>query len=94
MALVQVNATVGTSAAFLHKIPSGLPYTVVTINNGGANTIYIGNSASVATSGANTGMNLATNTSATLCLNSGDSIFAIAGTANATGTCQILYSGI
>jgi hypothetical protein len=93
MALVHSLPIVKTVATQLLKMPTGIPYTTVTIYNGSAASIFVGD-ASLTTSGANKGMTIAAASSLVLCLNANDALYAIAASATAAGDVVILYSGI
>jgi len=93
MALVQSNITVGTTPTFLAQLPVGVQYTTVTIYNGSAASIYVGG-ASVAASGSSRGMVIASASSAVICLNAEDTLYAIAASATNAGDIVVLYSGI
>ena len=93
MALVHVNATVGTTAGLLFKMPVGLQSTAVQICNNHTAVLYIGD-ASVSTTGATRGSQIAVNASQQIWLNSNDEIWAIVASATATGAISIIYSGV
>ena len=87
MAIVHNSVTVGTSATLIATVPVGNPLTAVQISNSDTGTIFLGD-ATVAVSGVNKGIRMATNTNLQIWLNSGDALYAIsaAGTsANAVG---------
>lgn len=93
MAVVHSSTIVRTTPTRILQIPSGVQYTTVTIYNGSAASIFIGD-ATVSTSGAARGITVATLSSAVICLNAGDVIYAIAAAATAAGDVVVLYSGI
>ena len=93
MAIVQQNPIVNTTATKLLQLPTGVQYTTVTIYNGSAASIFVGGS-SVATSGATKGLTIAAASSAVICLNANDSLWAIAASATSAGDVVVLYSGI
>jgi hypothetical protein len=93
MALVQTNAKVLTTPTLVCTIPSGVQYTTVSLYNGSADSIFIGG-ASVTTTGATRGQIIATEGTAVLCLNAGDSLYAIAASDTNAGDLAIIYSGI
>lgn len=93
MAVVHSSTIVRTTPTRILQIPSGVQYTTVTIYNGNANSIFIGD-ATISTSGATKGVTVAAATSAVVCLNAGDVLYAIAAAATAAGDVVVLYSGI
>lgn len=93
MALVQSNATVGTSATKVLQMQSGIPYTAVQFTNGHTSAMYLGG-ASVTTSGATHGILLAAGANIQLWLNGGDAIYAVANVASGTGDLAMVYSGV
>jgi hypothetical protein len=93
MALVHVNATVGTTAGLLFKMPAGLQNTAVQICNNHTAVLYIGD-ASVTTSGATRGSQIAVNANQQIWLNSNDEIWAVVASVTAAGAISIIYSGI
>ena len=93
MALVHVNATTATTAQPLFTLPSGLHSTAVQICNNHTAVLYIGD-ASVSTTGATRGSQIAVNASQQVWLNAGDTVWAITAAASATGAISIIYSGI
>ena len=74
-------------------MPTGVQLTPVNIYNGSANPIFVGD-ATCTTSGANTGLTIAASSSAVLCLNAGDTLYASAASTTSAGAVVILYSGI
>jgi len=93
MALVHVNATTATTAQPLFTLPSGLPSTAVQICNNHTAVLYIGD-ATVSTSGATRGSQIAVNASQQVWLRSGDTVYGITAAASAAGAISIIYSGI
>jgi len=93
MALVHVNATVGTTANLLFKMPAGLPDTAVQICNNHTAVLYIGDS-TVTTSGATRGSQIAVNATQQVWLRGNDEVWAIVASATAAGAISIIYSGI
>jgi hypothetical protein len=93
MALVHINATTATTAQPLFTLPLGLPNTAVQICNNHTAVLYIGD-ASVSTTGATRGSQIAVNASQQIWLNSGDVVWAITAAASAAGAISIIYSGI
>lgn len=93
MALVHVNATTATTPQPLFTLPSGLQSTAVQICNNHTAVLYIGD-ASVSTTGATRGSQIAVNASQQVWLNSGDTVWGITAAASATGAISIIYSGI
>lgn len=93
MALVHVNATTATTAQPLFTLPSGLHSTAVQICNNHSAVLYIGD-ATVSTTGATRGSQIAVNASQQIWLNSGDTVWGITAAASATGAISIIYSGI
>ena len=93
MALIQANATVGTTPTRLLTLPNGIGYITVTIYNGSAANIFLG-SASVATTGGSRGVVVSAAGTATICMTAGDSLYGIAASATNAGDIAILYSGI
>ena len=93
MAVVHSSTVVRTTPTRILQIPSGVQYTTVTIYNGNANSIFIGD-ATISTSGATKGVTVAAASSAVICLNAGDVLYAIAAAATAAGDVVVLYSGI
>jgi len=93
MALVHINATTATTPTVLFTLPSGLQSTAVQISNNHTAVLYIGD-ASVSTSGATRGSQIAANGTQQIWLNSGDSVWGVTAAASATGAISIIYSGI
>ena len=93
MALVHVNATTATTAQPLFTLPLGLPTTAVQICNNHTAVLYMGD-ASLSTSGATRGSQIAVNASQQIWLNSGDTVYGITAAASAAGAISIIYSGI
>lgn len=93
MAVVHSSTIVRTTPTRILQIPSGVQYTTVTIYNGNANSIFIGD-ATISTSGATKGLTVAATSSAVICLNANDVLYAIAASATAAGDVVVLYSGI
>lgn len=93
MAVVHSSTVVRTTPTRILQIPSGVQYTTVTIYNGNANSIFIGD-ATISTSGATKGLTVAAASSAVICLNANDVLYAIAAAATAAGDVVVLYSGI
>jgi len=93
MALVHINATTATTPTVLFTLPSGLQSTAVQICNNHTAVLYIGD-ATVSTTGATRGSQIAVNASQQVWLNAGDSVWGITAAASATGAISIIYSGI
>ena len=93
MALVHVNATTATTPQPLFTLPSGLPSTAVQICNNHTAVLYIGD-ATVSTSGATRGSQIAVNASQQVWLRSGDTVYGVTAAASAAGAISIIYSGI
>jgi hypothetical protein len=93
MALVHVNATTGTTANLLFKMPAGLPDTAVQICNNHTAVLYIGD-ATVTTSGVTRGSQIAANTTQQVWLRGNDEVWAVTAAASAAGAISIIYSGI
>jgi hypothetical protein len=94
MALVHLNATVGTTATQLFTLPSGLARNVaVQIQNLDSAAIFIGDTSITAT-GAGRGHQIAAGASFQIWLNSGDRVFAISAAGTSAGAVVITYSGI
>ena len=93
MALVHVNATTATTPQPLFTLPSGLPSTAVQICNNHSAVLYIGD-ASVSTTGATRGSQIAVNASQQVWLHPGDTVYGITAAASAAGAISIIYSGI
>ena len=93
MALVHVNATTATTPQPLFTLPAGLQSTAVQICNNHAAVLYIGD-ASISTSGATRGNQIAVNASQQVWLNSGDTVWGVTAAASAAGAISIIYSGI
>jgi hypothetical protein len=93
MALVHVSPIVRAAATKIVQMPSGIQLTPVNIYNGSANPLYIGD-ATCGTSGASTGLTIPAASSAVICLNANDSLYAAATSVTAAGAIVILYSGI
>jgi hypothetical protein len=93
MALVHLTPIVRAVAGELFKLPSGVQYTTVTIYNGSASAIFVGDS-TISTSGTRKGLTIGATSSLVLNMNSGDSLWAIAASATSAGDVVVLYSGI
>jgi hypothetical protein len=93
MALVHINATTATTPQPLFSLPAGLQSTAVQICNNHTAVLYIGD-ASVSTTGATRGSQIAVNASQQIWLNAGDTVWGITAAASATGAISIIYSGI
>jgi hypothetical protein len=93
MALVHVSPIVRAATTKIVQMPTGVQLTPVNIYNGSAAPIFIGD-ATCTTTGTNKGLTIDTLTSAVICLNANDSLFAVAASATAAGEVVILYSGI
>ena len=94
MALVHLNATVGTTNNLLFALPSGLPRSVaVQIQNLDTAAIFIGDPTST-TSGALRGHSIAANASFQLWLSPGDKVYAISAAGTTAGAVVITYSGV
>ena len=93
MALVHINATTATTAQPLFTLPLGLPNTAIQICNNHSAVLYIGD-ASVSTTGATRGNQIAVNASQQVWINSGDTVWAITAAASSAGAISIIYSGI
>lgn len=93
MAVVHSSTIVRTTATRILQIPVGVQYTTVTIYNGSASPIFIGD-ATISTSGATKGVTVAATSSIVVCLNANDILYAIAASATSAGDVVVLYSGI
>ena len=94
MALVHLNATVGTTNNIIFSLPTGLPRSIaVQIQNLDSAAIFIGDSA-VTTSGANRGHSIAANATFQLWLAPGDAVYGISAAGTTTGAVVITYSGV
>lgn len=94
MAVVHINATVGTAVTKLFTLPTGLARNVaVQIQNQDTAAIFIGDS-TITTSGAGRGHSIANGASFQIWLNSGDSVYGISAAGTAAGAVVITYSGI
>ena len=90
MALVHVNQTVGTVPTLLCTIPSGLPYTAVSIYNNDNQAIFLGDK----TVTVNDGTTISTKAIASqIWLHSGDSLYAVSALGTSANAVSILYSG-
>jgi len=93
MATIHLTPIVRATAQKLFTIPTGVQYTTVTIYNGSAASIFVGD-ATCTTTGANKGMTVAAAGSLVLNMNANDSLWAIAASATAAGEVVIIYSGV
>jgi hypothetical protein len=92
MALVHINATVGTAPTLICQVNSGRNV-AVQIQNGDSASIWIGD-ASITVSGATKGHVITAGTTFQLWCNSGDKIYAISSAGTAAGAVVITYSGV
>jgi hypothetical protein len=94
MALIHLNATVGTTATLIFSVPSGgLPQSVACqVQNLDTASIWIGD-ASIATSGATRGHLVAANGNFQLWLSPGDKLYGISAAGTTAGAVSVLYSG-
>jgi len=93
MALVHINASSTTTPSLLFKMPAGLPDTAVQVCNNHTAVLYVGD-ASVSTSGANRGSQVAVNATQQIWLRANDEIWSIVASATVAGAISIIYSGI
>lgn len=94
MALVHINATVGTTATKILTIPSGIPQGIaVQFQNLDTAAVFIGDQ-TITASGATRGHSIAVNATQQLWLNSGDTIWAISAAGTTAGALVVTYSGI
>lgn len=93
MALEHDNVTVNTTPTLLVKLPTGSPSTAVQVCNNHTAVLYLGD-ASVATSGATRGNQLAVNGSVQIWLKAGDELWAVAAAQTAAGAISLIYSGV
>lgn len=93
MALHHNTVTVGTSPTLLCTIPAKAATVAVLVFNNDNSAIFLGDS-TVATSGANLGLQLSKSTTATqIWLNAGDSLYAISAAGTSANAVAVLYSG-
>ena len=93
MATVHLTPIIRTATQKIIQIPTGVQYTTVTIYNGSAAAIFVGD-ASTTTTGSNKGMTIAAASSLVINMNANDALYAIAASATSAGDVVILYSGI
>jgi len=93
MALVHLNASVGTSVTKLFTVPLGISRVAVSIQNNHSASIFVGD-ASITTSGATQGHVITTGTTYQLWLNGDDTVYGISVAATAAGAVSVLYSGV
>lgn len=93
MAVVHSSPIVRGVPSVVAKMPTGIQYTTVTLYNGSAASIFIGDT-TVATSGAAKGLTVAAAGTLVINLNANDVLYGIAATATAAGEIVVLYSGI
>jgi hypothetical protein len=94
MALVHINATVGTAVTKVLTIPVGLANPIaVQFQNLDSAAVFIGD-ATVTTSGATRGHSIAAAGTFQLWLSGGDTVWAISAAGTATGALVVTYSGI
>jgi hypothetical protein len=92
MAFKHVNASTQTVASILHEVDKNArPQTPITIYNGNAASIFIGDSA-ITISGATIGRTIANGVSQTFYVSSGDVIYGISLLASTAGSIVITYS--
>lgn len=92
MAFKHVNASTQTVASILHVVDKNArPQTPITIYNGNAASIFIGDS-TITTSGATIGRTIGTGVSQTFYASSGDVIYGISALASTAGSIVITYS--
>jgi hypothetical protein len=93
MALVHLNATVGTTATRIVKVQSGLTRNVaVQVQNLDAASIFVGD-ATITTAGASRGHAIVANATFQFWLNPGDEVYAISAAGTTAGAVVITYSG-
>jgi len=94
MALVHLNATVGTTITKLFTVQTGIKNSVaVQIQNLDTAAVFVGDS-SVTASGATRGHSIAANATFQFWLNSGDTIWGISAAGTTAGALVITYSGV
>ena len=94
MALVHLNATVGTTITKLFTVQSGLKNSVaVQIQNLDTAAVFVGDS-NVTTSGATRGHSIAANATFQFWLNAGDTVWGISAAGTTAGAVVITYSGV
>jgi hypothetical protein len=94
MALVHINATVGTTPTKLFTLSGGIANPIaVQIQNLDSAAIFIGDSSITAT-GATRGHSIAAAGSFQLWLSSGDTVWGISAAGTTSGAVVITYSGV
>lgn len=92
MAFKHINASTQTTAAVLHIVDKNAkPQTPITIYNGNAASIFIGDS-TIATTGATIGRTIGAAASQTFYASANDVIYAISTLASTAGSIVITYS--
>lgn len=94
MALVHINATVGTTATKLFTVPNAITKPVaVQIQNLDSAAVFVGDN-TVTASGAGRGHSIGASTSFQLWLSGGDTVWGISAAGTTAGAVVITYSGI
>ena len=93
MALKHTSTTVGNSPTMLITIPNGCPLTPVHIFNSDNSSIFVGD-ASIATSGANRGLEVVKSNLTTLWLNANDVLYAVSSNGTSANAVTVVYSGV
>jgi D-arabinose 5-phosphate isomerase GutQ len=94
MALVHINATVGTTITKIFTIPAGIKNSVaVQLQNLDTAAVFVGD-ASVTTSGATRGHSIAANATFQFWLSAGDTVWAISAAGTTAGALVVTYSGV
>lgn len=93
MAIIHNAYTVATTATLIADIPRKCPKTSVYIYNNDNNQIWIGD-ATVATSGADTGLHIAKQTVFEIELNAGDKLYAISAAGTSSNAVVTMFSQV
>ena len=94
MALVHINATVGTTPTQIVQVQTGLQRNIaVQIQNLDAAAIFIGD-VTITTSGATRGHSIAAAGTFQIWLNPGDKVYAISAAGTTAGAVVVTYSGV
>ena len=92
MAFKHVNASTLTVASILHQVDKNArPQTPITIYNGNATSIFVGDS-TIATTGATIGRTIGNGVSQTFYASANDVIYGISTLASTAGSIVITYS--
>lgn len=92
MAFKHVNASTLTTVSILHQVDKNArPQTPITIYNGNATSIYVGDSG-ITTSGATIGRTIGNGVSQTFYASANDIIYGISTIASTVGSIVITYS--